>query len=263
MRRANLFLHCGANHVTREQVAEIHTPLRTPSWVPIAHNRLLIGVQRSLERAGLHVVTEAHGLTRDGARYFGLLQVANGSTSDDFGLVVGVRNSHDKSFPAALVLGASVFVCDNLSFSGEVRLARKHTAYIERDLPRLVDRAVGMLGDLRRTQEQRFTAYQGHELSDGQAHDLVIQALDARVVPVTNLPAVLQQWREPNHPEFRDGRTAWRLFNAFTEVLKGRLDVLPARTQALHGLMDAACGLVGPERSGRTQDAQTHVTTAA
>src|SRR5207237_3200224 len=93
--------------------------------------------------------SEAHGLTRDGNRYFGLLQVANGHNPDDFGLVVGLRNSPDKSFPVGLVVGASIFVCDNLSFSGEVYLARKHTVYVERDLPHLVERAVGRLTDLR------------------------------------------------------------------------------------------------------------------
>jgi hypothetical protein len=72
----------------------------------------------------------------------------------------------------------------------------------------------------------------------------VIQALDARVVPVTRIPLVLQEWRQPRHLEFREGdRTAWRLFNAFTEALKGNLDALPGRTQALHGLLDSACGL--------------------
>jgi hypothetical protein len=243
MRKSNLILHCGARTVTRDQVAGVATPARTATWVPVPHGRLLDGVQGCLERAGLHVVTEAHGLTREGNRYFGLLQVANGDNPDDFGLVVGLRNSHDQSFPACLAVGASVFVCDNLSFSGEVKLARKHTAHVERDLPALIERAVGPLGDLRRTQEARFTAYKGLELTDGAAHDLVVRALDARVVPVTRIPAVLAEWRQPRHPEFREGRTAWRLFNAFTESLKGNLDALPARTQALHGLLDGVCGL--------------------
>ena len=79
------------------------------------------------------VVNQAHGLWGDGARYFGLLEVHNGSTDRDYGLVVGLRNSHDKSFPAAIALGAAVFCCDNLSFSSEVTLARRHTRYIERD----------------------------------------------------------------------------------------------------------------------------------
>jgi hypothetical protein len=219
-------------------------------------------VQQSLERSGLHVVTESHGLTHDGSRYFGLLQVANGTNPDDFGLVVGVRNSHDKSFPAALVLGASVFVCDNLSFSGEVKLARKHTAHIERDLPQLVERAVGMLSDLRNTQERRFATYQGHELTDTGAHDLIVRALDSRIVPVTKIPDVLTEWRGPRHPEFRDGRTAWRLFNAFTEILKGNLGELPRRTQALHGLLDTACGLIVRGTAYRTEDAEIQLATA-
>lgn len=261
MQRAKLFLHCGANPATREQVSEILTPARTDTWVPIGHANLLAGVIGSLERSGLHVVTESHGLTKDGQRYFGLMQVANGSNPDDYGLVVGVRNSHDKTFPAALVLGAAVFVCDNLSFSGEVKLARKHTVHIERDLPQLVDRVVGLLGDLRHTQDRRFAAYKAHELTEGQAHDMVIRALDARVLPVTRIPEVIQEWREPRHPEFRDGRTAWRLFNAFTAILKGRLVELPQRTQALHGLMDNLCGLTVPT-AYRTEDAEIQVANA-
>jgi Domain of unknown function (DUF932) len=243
MNKSNLILHCGARAVSREQVAAVSTPSRTASWVPLPHHQLLNGVQTALEHAGLSVVTEAHGLTRDGDRYFGLLQLANGHSDTDFGLVVGLRNSHDKAFPAGLVVGASIFICDNLSFSGEVRLARKHTVHVERDLPQLIDRAVGRLGDLRRTQESRFLAYKNQELTDGAAHDLVVQALDARVLPVTKIPDVLHEWRKPRHPEFREGRTAWTLFNAFTETLKGNLDALPGRTQALHGLLDGACGL--------------------
>jgi hypothetical protein len=243
MRRANLMLHAGAKAASREQVAAVPTPPRTRTWVPIPHGRLLDGLQAALEQAGLSVVSDAHGLAHAGTRYFGLLQVVNGHADQDFGLVVGLRNSHDKTFPAGLVVGASVFVCDNLSFSGEVKLARKHTAHVERDLPALIGRAVGGLGDLRRTQEQRFAAYKASELADAAAHDLVVRALDARVVPATKVPQVLREWRQPRHPEFRGGRTAWRLFNAITETLKGRLETLPGRTQALHGLLDAVCGL--------------------
>lgn len=244
MRRANLFLHCGANRVDRDMLALVPTPARTPTWVPIPHERLLANVAGTLERAHLSVISEAHGVTPDGARYFGLLQVQSGENPGDFGLVVGLRNSHDRRLPAGLVVGASVFVCDNLSFSGEVKLARKHTAHVERDLPMLVERAVGRLSDLRQKQEHRFLTYKGTELSDTQAHDLVIRALDARVIPTTKVPEVLREWREPRHPEFRDSWTAWRLFNAFTEAVKGNLGELPRRSQALHGLMDVACGLM-------------------
>src|SRR5262249_54257029 len=158
--QSKLCLHTGASEVAREALALVPTPKRTNSYVPIPHHVLLNGIEETLERNSFHVVGQSHGLGHDGQRYFGLLQIANGQNSDDFGLVVGVRNSHDKQFPAGIVVGASVFVCDNLSFSGEIKLARKHTVYVERDLPQLIERAIGMLSDHRHTQEQRFLAYQ-------------------------------------------------------------------------------------------------------
>jgi Domain of unknown function (DUF932) len=248
MTKANLMLHCGAKNVTRERLEATVTPAHTETWYPIPHATLLNEVQARLTASGLHVVTEAHGLTADGARYFGLMQVANGTNPDDFGLVVGLRNSHDKKFPAGLVVGASVFVCDNLSFSSEIKITRKHTVHIFRDLPRLITRAVGQLADHRGRQEQRFAAYLQHDITNAQAHDLLIQALDAQVVPVTKIPDVLAEWRAPRHPEFANGGlTAWRLFNAVTEIAKGNLEQLPKRTQSLHGILDAVCSVAAKE----------------
>jgi len=159
--------------------------------------------------------------------------------------VIGLRNSHDKTFPAAIALGSAVFVCDNLAFSAEVTIARRHTRFIERDLPRIVHTAVGRLADMRGQQDERISRYKETEISDPAAHDLVIRAVDANVLPVTQVPAVLNEWRTPAHPEFEaDGKTLWRFHNAMTEVWKGRnLAALPRRSQALHGLLDSVCGL--------------------
>ncbi len=235
---ARLMLHRGAHHVNRDELARTTTPDRTKSWLPIPHETLLTGVQSALERAGLALVSESHALGRNGDRYFGLLRVSDGRDARDFGLTIGVRNSHDKKFPAGLVVGATVLVCDNLSFSGEVTLARRHTSHLYHDLPQLLDAAIGRLGDLRRSQEQRFGAYKVHELTDVAAHDLLVQVLDAHVLPVTKLPLALEEWRHPRHREFAEGKTAWRLFNAITEASKGcDLQLLPRRTQALHGVI--------------------------
>jgi Domain of unknown function (DUF932) len=242
----NLMIHAGSQAVDRNTVTTCPTPQATDTWQPIPHGRLLELVTDTLERNGLKVVNQAHALGRDGDRYFGLLEVQNGQPAKDYGLVVGLRNSHDQSYPAGLVIGSSVMVCDNLAFSGEVVLSRRHTVHIQRDLPQLVNRAVGQLGDLRQQQDQRIDAYKNTRLADTQAHDLFVQMIDSRVLPVTRLPHALKEYREPSHSEFLDGgqRTAWTLFNSVTDVLKGRnLDSLPKRTQALHGLLDSVCGL--------------------
>ena len=77
-----------------------------------------------------------------------------------------------------------------------------------------------------------------------RAHDLVIKALDARAITVTQIPAVLAEYRQPRHIEFAD-RTAWSWFNCVTEVLKPTsMFALPVRTQALHGLLDHQVGLL-------------------
>src|SRR5262245_43714131 len=139
MKQAKLMLHTGAQSVNREAVMASETPNATKTWQPVPHGLILDQATQVMEANGFDVVGEAHGMGHGGARYFGLIQVApvQGKLAEDYGLVVGLRNSHDKSFPAGICMGASVFVCDNLSFSAEERMDRKHTRFVLRDLPGL------------------------------------------------------------------------------------------------------------------------------
>src|SRR6476620_5781569 len=69
---ANLVLHCGARHVERREVEEAATPAASPTWVPIAHHRLLDQIESTLVASDMKVVNEAHALWSNGLRYFGL-----------------------------------------------------------------------------------------------------------------------------------------------------------------------------------------------
>ena len=106
----------------------------------------------------------------------------------------------------------------------------------------MVAGGVGRLMQLWGHQGQRIDAYKNYRLRDKAAHDLVIRAVDVGACTNRMIPQVLKEWREPSHPEFQD-RTAWSLFNGFTEILKGNLPELPKRTEVLHGLFDAHVGL--------------------
>lgn len=238
---------CGeGKDVTVDELGGIETPAPEGQWYPISHKDLVDQVVGTLVRSGMQVVNERHLIARNGLRYFGLLQIAgsDGGTMADYSEVVGLRNAHDKSIVAGLCMGSGVFVCSNLAFSGEVQIARKHTTNINRDLPGLIESAVGRLGDLRKRQDIRIDAYKSCTLLDSQVHDIIIQALDARIIPVTRIPHVLDQWRKPEHEEFAEKKNGWRLFNSFTESLKdSALFQRPQATQALHGIMDTACGV--------------------
>lgn len=244
MQNANLVLHCGGKQVTREQVIGVTTPAPTKTHFPIAHIRLIENVESALASLNMRVVEQAHALSGEGQRYFGLLQVANcQKTGDDYTYVLGLRNAHDMSYAAAMVVGAQVFVCDNLSFNGEIRIDRKHTVHIERDLPILTARAVGQLSSRWTTMNERIERYKTTEIGDKDAHDFVIRALDLGACTTLQIPKILKEWRQPSHPEFAQGNTAWRLFNAFTEIAKGSgLENLSRRTINLHGMMDAQVG---------------------
>jgi hypothetical protein len=240
----NLMLHCGASHVDLEEVREVRTPRSTDSWCPIPHHQLITTVQKTLSTTNLRIGAQAHSLSHEGQRYFGLMEIHAQKSSEDYCWVLGLRNSHDKTFPAGIVAGASVFVCDNLSFSGEIKFARKHTRFIVRDLPQLVARSIGLLLAKWHDQDKRIAAYKEANITDIEAHDLVIRATDVGVCSNRLIPPVLHEWREPRHDAF-EARNVWSLFNAFTESLKeGNLAELPKRTEALHGLLDTHVGLL-------------------
>ena len=213
----NLMLHCGAHAVERKEVWATPTPAGTATWQPIPHAQLLTQVESVLPRYGLSVINEAHALTHDNNRYFGLMEIRNGCSHPDYTWVLGLRNSNDQQFPAGFVVGNQVFVCDNLAFMGEIVVSRKHTRFILRDLPDLIDQAVGQLASKWHEQDERITRYKDHRIKDATAHDLTVRALDAGIISATRIPDVLNEWRKPSHDEFRP-RTVWSLFNAFTEA---------------------------------------------
>ena len=247
--RLNLLLHCGGRKVDRELVDEVETPAATDTHFPIPHKQLIDDVQSRLPEFGLQVVNEQHALMKDDFRYFGLMQVEptmDGDTSllsPDHAFVLGLRNSHDKSFPAGLCVGNGVFVCDNLCFSAEIVIGRKHTRHILRDLPTLIHAALGKMATARIDQEKRIEAYKNTDISDMQADHLIINACRAKALKPTQIIKVAQEWREPEHPEFKE-RNAWSLLNAMTQHQKGINPFeLSSRTQRMHPLLDAACGI--------------------
>lgn len=241
-----LMLHVGAHAATLEDVERVPTPDATDTWTPVPHRDVVGLVRQELVTAGFRVTQEQHGLWSEGAKYFGLLELEllDHKGLCDYALMVGLRNSHDKSFPAGLAVGSRVFVCDNLSFSGEIVISRKHTNRIRFDLPGLVSRAVGKLNEHSRTQDERIAAYKGAALTNADACELIVRAARLRAIPQTTILDVEKEWREPRYPAF-EPRTVWSLENAVTEVLKGRSALeLPRRTLSLHGLLDPIAGFL-------------------
>lgn len=212
------------------------------SYQPISHNLLIDKTRKHLTDGGFEVVDECHNLARQGKRYFGLFEVTHPTRENtERGTIIGLRNAHDKCFPAGLCAGDAPFICDNLIFTNSVKLARRHTRHILAELDQVIARTLGKLFTFWGGQDQRIDSYKAFDLTDPQVNDLVIRAYKAGAISKTKVVDVVNQWEKSDHPAFWD-RNMNSLYNAFTEVYKGNLVALPQRSDALHSVLDSEVG---------------------
>ena len=245
------------NVVTREQLPQADsdaglvlndrrmeaTPDGTDSHTPIPHFSLVDETHAALERAGLEVEQEEHALARGGLRYFGGFALkGNAIKADDRRLVLGLRNAHAKSFAASVCIGNQMMVCENLCFSSDVKLARRHTKNIVADLPRVLSSAISRVVSHWSDMGKRIDAYKGIEVAKANAADMIIDLVDAKAFPARDVYKAVKEFETPRHDEFKGG-SLWTLYNGITEHLKGGdLSKLPQRTMTVQSVFDKLAG---------------------
>ena len=107
---AILLTHCGAERVTRADLARIAAPARTATWVPIKHSDLLDAVHAELARRGLAVRREQYAVQHQGTMLFGTLDLDWYDTGES-AAALGLRTANDKSMALQLAIGLKIFVC--------------------------------------------------------------------------------------------------------------------------------------------------------
>jgi hypothetical protein len=231
-------LHVGAQPADYDELHELETPAPTATHVPIPHFRVVDMLRHTLAFYGHEVTEEHYGVTEDGMRFFGLLSLR--SSYGGYEDTVAVRNSHDKKFPVGIGFGGRVFCCDNLSFIADHIIRRKHTANAKRDLPGLIGELVEPLALQRERQHRAFLRYMETPLSESQANDAVMTMFRKGIINVQRIADVIEQWEHPAFLEWGE-RTAWRLFNATTYALQGRIVENSDLTPRLHTVIDGVC----------------------
>jgi hypothetical protein len=231
------------NKVSVETLMGVETPAATDSFQPIGHHTLVEFVRKALTNVGLTIVEEEHSLARGGQRYFGgFALTGKGIDGADRQVVLGLRNAHDKSFAAAICIGNRMVVCENLCFSSDVKLARRHTVNILKDIERVIADAVGRVLAHWNDMGERIAAYQNSALTDEQAGNLIVKLVDSKAFPAREIYNAITEFRKPRHVEF-EGSTLWSLYNSITENLKGGdLSKLPFRTMTTQSIFDVVAG---------------------
>lgn len=232
-----LMLHTGGEAIAYDALRALPVPQATASHVPIPHHSVVDMVKYSLGFFGHELLEEHHATTPDGMNYFGVLSLR--SPYGDYTDMVGLRNSHKKQFPIGIAIGSRVFVCDNLAFNADHVIKRKHTANAKRDLPGLVAEVIEPLGEARKAQAIMFDIYKALPLHDELADQAIMTMYRKGIINVTRIGDVLKAYEEPPH-DWGD-KTPWRLFNATTFALAGRVAENPTATQRLHEVIDGVC----------------------
>lgn len=233
-------LHAGANPVSYDELRAVQLPAATDTHVPVAHHEIVELMRYTLGFHQHEVAEEHHAITPDGARYFGVLCLR--SPYGDYTDMLGLRNSHDKSLPIGIAFGSRVFVCDNLAFSADHVIRRKHTVRAKRELPYLLQEIIQPLGAQRLAQNERLLAYRDTPLLLPAVDHAVMSMYRQGIIGVQAIGHVMQAYDEPPHDW--GPRTAWRLFNAATYALAGKVAEKPDLTKQLHHVIDGVCSVV-------------------
>src|SRR3954451_10244171 len=197
MANAQLVLHCGAREVSPEQLTLVPCPKPDGRWHPIPHGTVLSYATQALRDAGYTVGKMQLGLSRNDARFFGVLTLKTPLVSGT-SLAVGIRSSTDKSLSLGFAYGARTFVCDNLAFRSDKVIAKKHTTFGPDRYREAICRAVGELQEFRQMEADRIRRMQQAVIADHYAEAMLLRLYqDEGILSPRSLPVALKQWREP------------------------------------------------------------------
>lgn len=230
---SNLCLHTGGIAVDYNKLGNFTPPEPTKTYTPMSHVELASMVKEAATRLlpEMELISEDYGVSpksgeNSGNRMFGVLTYEVPGCSD-MGLSLGMRNSYDQSLSVGVCSGSKVFVCDNLAFVGNVKVARKHTGELHAQMEKLISYSISQSPKHFQQVLEDRKELQNISLNDDQAWSILGVAYGRELIKPRQLLLAMRAWQEPPQDAFRP-RNAWSLYNAFTEALKSSsaLDVM-------------------------------------
>ena len=218
-----LLTQCGSQQCSLEELLAVETPPKTETYTPLNHydfalNTLTIA---SDLLKGYQFDGDSYALSSDGQKMFGVLTYRNVSEQySDLKIAIGMRNSHNKEFSAGVTVGSSVIVCDNLIFSGDLTVMRRHQGEnMHDDLESQIVTAIyksqhrfdEISGDAKKMKQVPMRRQEKFQY-------LGILTGEGVLSPTQSSKAYREIW-EPSYEEFTSD-SLWSGYNAATEALK-------------------------------------------
>ena len=205
-------LHSKSQLVTREQLAQYIPPPATETFKPVAHAELVDTLTRVMQDRGLFIRKEQFAV--QGAKLFGTFDL-DWMKMAEYGAAVGFRHANDKSMSIQIAVGARVFVCDNMSFHGDMISVRKHTSKLQLDEE--MDRAMFRYMQGFRRLVDDIHVQETTEIEDVVSKQYIYDIFRQKIVPMRLFHPVVDDWHQMTIDKVG---TAWELHNCFTTHIK-------------------------------------------
>lgn len=204
---------------------------------PIPHTVLVEAIHQEIDRRGYTVQREQLALGKKGAALFGVIDiqptvpvidVTGGQLTipEGRGMSFGFRNSTDRSMAIRGVAGQRVFVCDNLSMSGDLfAISRKNTTGLDLGdaVARGFDKFLAHIGALNFEVARLESVY----LTDNEAKCVIFDVFAAGIVPIRLFDDVERFYFRPTDEQTDcQPRNLWGVHNSFTRAVQ---DLTPTR----------------------------------
>jgi len=219
---STFMIHCGGKQVNFAELSAIPLPERTDTYEPVPFSDLLVNTKRICDDIlDLEFVDQKLAVSKNEQRFFGLLQYKD-PNNEEMGQAIGIRSSHDKSMSNGFCSGATVFVCDNMAFTGDITYMRKHTKNVMDDLQ---DKLVSVLY---RSKDKFFNIIEDTKnmkeisISTDDAYSFIGRAFGHETLGARQASDAIRHWNSPPYSEFMQ-KNVWSLYNACTESLKSTL----------------------------------------
>ena len=142
MRNKVVFCHANSTLVDEHEIRKVQVPAKTRTYCPVPNGVLVDMIRKNAQEIlKVPVFKQQFALSKNGQRMFGTMTFKK--ESEEHGISIGFGNSYDMSIALRLVAGLGIFICDNLSFSGDsLRLLKKHTPKVMEVVEGMIQKAL-------------------------------------------------------------------------------------------------------------------------
>ena len=220
-----LSLGAGSQVATLDQLRQLPTPeVLGARHQPLPHHVLVDTLIDQLPLHGWDIHTTQMGTTARGSRLFGTMTLRSYAESPaskrELSPTLGFRSSTNSALSIRMVVGATVFVCDNLCFSGDEFVLRRKSTTGLLDLPRLISDGIDRFSDGLRGLDEDVDKMKDSAQGSHDAKSRLFDIFEQGVMPLHLLPKVSALYFQPDdaHTDCQP-RSLWGLNNACTRAI--------------------------------------------